>query len=198
MGDTSVPSSGIDNQKRFINRIVEDIYDNVDFRGSSCATNYAFSGTTQALPGDFGHIIEVREIIAGTDTDVVYEERTSADQDAGTSEYISWTTGNEEDGYVLNINQTDNPTLKVTYKCAPETLTNNSDTTRIPRSMPIARGALAYMQEAEDPYRDTSDAWAKYERSKIDLIRLTAHQEPPKKFFTRSQYSSKPIGQPRG
>lgn len=198
MGDTSVPSSGIDNQKRFVQRTVEDIYDTVDFRGSTNATTYNFSGTTQALPDDFGHIKEVREVVAGTETDNVYSEGTYANQDDPESIFRCWVTGNDVDGYTLNINQTDNPSLKVTYKLKAETLTNNSDTTRIPRSMPIARGALAFMQEAEDPYRDTSDAWAKYERAKMDLVRLTAHQQPHKKFFTKSQYKYKPVGAPRG
>lgn len=197
LGDTSVPSTGIDNQKRFINNIDEKIYDYHDWNWGKPTTTYTMSGTTQALESDFVELIEVRERIAGSENDNIYKIVDEDMKDTSTDEYICWTTGNEVDGYTLNINQTDNPTLEVKYQIKHVDMTTTASTTKCPRSMPIARGALALMQEAEDPYRDTTDAWAKFQRELDDLVRFDVRTKPAKKFYDKYEANNQHMGEPK-
>ena len=197
LGDTSVPSTGIDNQKRFINRIIEKIYDYSDWSWSTAATTYVFSGQTQTLPTNYLDMVEVREEVPGADNDNIYRRTTISSADIDASDYIYWVSGDLVSGMTMNINQTDNPSLKTTYKISADELTGTTDTTRIPRSMPIARGALALMQEAEDPYRDTSDAWAKFQRELDDLVRLDIRTKPKVKFYYKYVAENIHMGDPR-
>ena len=197
LGDTSVPTTGIDNQKRFINRINEDIYDHHNWRWATLSTSYSMSGTTQTLPSDFNDLIEVREEVSGSDNDNLYDIVNETNVDISDADFAAWVSGNEVDGYTLTINQTDSPTLKVTYKVKAGTLSATTHKTKVPRSLPIARGALALMQEAEDPYRDTSQTWAKYRSELDDLVRLDVRTKPAVKFYTPSENTKKYIGEPR-
>lgn len=198
LGDTSVPSSGIDNQKRFINLTNEKIYDYHDWRWATNSTSYVFSGSTQTLPTDFNNLVEVREEITGADNDNIYDIVNETDIDRSTSEYIAYVSGNEEDGFTLSVNQTDNPTLKTTLKIKASDMSATTDETKCPRSMPIARGAVVLMQEAEDPYRDTTQALRKYQDELDDLIRLDVRTKPSNKFFTKSmRRGGRAIGEPR-
>ena len=197
MGDTSVPSTGIDNQKRFINRINEKIYDYHKWSWAASATNYQMSGTSQVLPDNFLSVDEVREPVAGEENDNIYQIVDEKMKDSSITDYIAWITGNEVDGYYLNINQTDNPLLTFKYQTKAVDMTGTSDNTDCPRSMPIARGALALMQEAEDPYRDTTDAWAKFQRELDDLVRMDIRTSPPKKFYNLYEKNARHLGEPR-
>jgi hypothetical protein len=198
LGDTSVPSTGIDNQKRFINRSIETIWDRTDWSWAGCSTIYNFSGTTQILPSNFDSIISVREVVTGSDNDNVYTIGDVEDKDTGASDYLLYVEGNRVDGYTMTINQTNNPSLTVRYKKTPDVLSATSDTTRIPRSMPIARGAYLLMNRAQpDPEVNLTEVSAEFEKDIAELMRLDNRGKPKQRFYTLSQSHSQPIGKPR-
>lgn len=174
LGEASVPTSGIDDRKRFIQRGLERIARLYDFDEmyALATVSMTLSGNfyTGSLPSDAAESpdLDVRVIQSGTDNDYIYEKIPYEDQDKyQVGDYKYWLTGSAGD-YTLNTRDTNTP-LIVRYLQKAPTI-NASVSTTFPSSMVIARAALVYYRQAENPLADISQDEALFQRELEEVI----------------------------
>ena len=174
LGEASVPTSGIDDRKRFIQRGLERIARLYDFDEmyALATVSLTLSGRfyTGSLPSDSGESpdMDVRVINNGTNDDYVFEKIPYEDQDKyQAGDYKYWLTGSAND---YTINTRDNvDAVAVRYLQKAPTI-NASISTTFPSSMVIARAALVYYRQAENPLADISQDEALFQRELEEVI----------------------------
>jgi len=175
LGEASVPTSGIDDRKRFIQRGLERIARIYDFNemyaiatvSLTTSSNGFYSGT---LPSDSGESpdLDIRKINSGTNDDYVFTKIPYEDQDkALTGEYKYWLTGSTGD-YTMTTRD-DVSAVTVRYLQQAPTI-NASVSTTFPSSIVIARAALVYYKQAENPLADISQDEALFQRELEEVI----------------------------
>lgn len=174
LGEASVPTSGIDDRKRFIQRGLERIARLYDFDEmyALATVSMTLSGNfyTGSLPSDAAESpdLDVRVIQSGTDNDYIYDKIPYEDQDKyQVGDYKYWLTGSAGD-YTLNTRDSNTP-LVVRYLQKAPTI-NASVSTTFPSSMVIARAALVYYRQAENPLADISQDEALFQRELEEVI----------------------------
>jgi hypothetical protein len=174
LGEASVPTSGIDDRKRFIQRGLERIARLYDFDEmyALATVSVTLSGSfyTGSLPSDAAESpdLDVRVIQSGTNNDYIYEKIPYEDQDKyQVGDYKYWLTGSAGD-YTLNTRDTNSP-LIIRYLQKAPTI-NASISTTFPSSMVIARAALVYYRQAENPLADISQDEALFQRELEEVI----------------------------
>lgn len=174
LGEASVPTSGIDDRKRFIQRGLERIARLYDFDEmyALATVSMTLSGNfyTGSLPSDAAESpdLDVRVIQSGTDNDYIYDKIPYEDQDKyQVGDYKYWLTGSAGD-YTLNTRDSNTP-LVVRYLQTAPTI-NASVSTTFPSSMVIARAALVYYRQAENPLADISQDEALFQRELEEVI----------------------------
>jgi len=188
LGETSVPSSGIEDRQAFIQRALERVYRAYDFPFNKLTATVQLTAGIATLPSNVHQdaILDIRTIGSGVGSDHVYGQIQYRDQNnfsAGTFRY--WITG-YEGAYVLNTNETTNDVLTIFYETTTPII-NASISTPFPSSMCLARGALTYLRQAEDPQADISqeeflfqmeldEVIAQYNRSKPAVRGRTLHE----------------------
>lgn len=174
LGEASVPTSGIDDRKRFIQRGLERIARLYDFDEmyALATVSLTLSGRfyTGSLPSDSGESpdMDVRVINNGTNDDYVFEKIPYEDQDKyQAGDYKYWLTGSAND-YTINTRD-DVGAVAVRYLQKAPTI-NASISTTFPSSMVIARAALVYYRQAENPLADISQDEALFQRELEEVI----------------------------
>lgn len=176
-GNQSVPTSGTDNWKRFIQRTLEEVWVQFPWNFTLAKQDVVMSSGVGTLASGamIDGIKDVRSVISGTGADHIYTEVPYEEQDdwaAGTYRY--WLTGNTPNP-VINTVETDTP-LTVWVKNLPPTI-NASVTAPFPDAMTIALGARRYVRAAENPQADISqeesvfqkrleEIWSQHNRAK--------------------------------
>ena len=179
LGEASVPTSGIDDRKQFIQRGLERIARLYDFDemyalatvSLTVGANSLYSGL---LPSDAGESpsLDVRTINPGTNDDYVFTKIPYEDQDeALVGDYKYWLTGSAGDYTVTTRDDVGNVTVRYLQK-APTI--NASVSTTFPSSMVIARAALVYYRQAENPLADIAQDEALF---KAELEEVIARQQ---------------------
>ena len=175
LGEASVPTSGIDDRKRFIQRGLERIARIYDFNemyaiatvSLTVGNNGLYSGT---LPSDSGESpdLDIRQINSGTNDDYVFTKIPYEDQDkAQAGEYKYWLTGST--GAYTMTTRDDVAAVTVRYLQQAPTI-NASVSTTFPSSIVIARAALVYYKQAENPLADISQDEALFQRELEEVI----------------------------
>lgn len=188
LGETSVPSSGTEDRQAFIQRALERVYRSYDWPMNKVTATVQLSGGIASLPSNIHQdsILDVRKIGTGPGSDSVYAQIPYKDQNnfsAGTFRY--WLTG-AEGSYLLRTNETTSDVLTIYAETATPVI-NASVSTPFPSSMVLARGALVYVRQAEDPQADISqeeflfqmeleEVMAQYNRSKPAVRGRTLHE----------------------
>lgn len=176
-GNQSVPTSGIDDWKRFAQRTLEEVWVQYPWEfAKTLATVSVSNGIATLASGAMRDgIYDVRYLNSSTGDDhqfvqIPYEER----DDWAAGSYRYWLTGNTPNP-VINTVETDTP-LTVWYKNLPPTI-NASVTAPFPDAMAIALGARRYVRMSENPQADISqeeqifqarieELWSQYNRNK--------------------------------
>lgn len=175
LGEASVPTSGIDDRKRFIQRGLERIARIYDFDemyalatvSLTAASNGFYAGT---LPSDSGESpdLDVRKINTGSNDDYVFTKVPYDEQDkAQAGDYKYWLTGSAGDYTMTTRDNVDAVTVRYLQK-APTI--NASVSTTFPSSIVIARAALVYYKQAENPLADISQDEALFQRELEEVI----------------------------
>lgn len=174
LGEASVPTSGIDDRKRFIQRGLERIARLYDFDEmyALATVSMTLSGNfyTGSLPSDSGEspALDVRVINTGSNDDYVFTKIPYEDQDkAQAGEYKYWMTGSAND-YTISTRD-DVGAVTVRYLQKAPTI-NASVSTTFPSSIVIARAALVYYKQAENPLADISQDEALFQRELEEVI----------------------------
>lgn len=182
LGEASVPTSGIDDRKRFIQRGLERItrlYDFDEMYALATVSLTASNGlSTGTLPADAGESpdLDVRVINPGSNDDYVFTKIPYEEQDkAEAGDYKYWLTGSEGD-YTLTTRD-DVSALSVRYLQKAPTI-NASISTTFPSSMVIARAALVYYKQAENPLADVAQDEALFKSELEEVIARQNRNRP--------------------
>lgn len=156
-GEESAPNPAPASRDNFINVIIGDIWGRHKWTFRRGTATLVFSGLTATLPTDFD-VDGFYDLRSSTDTTKIYtliEEKFKDNYINGDN--VCWITGT-----TLNIKNTSNPTLVLTYWTTPPVLSTPSSTCSLP-TITVAAGAYAMIKAAEDDEYDTRRLDAKYE-----------------------------------
>lgn len=157
LGETTVPSSGTEDRQRFIQRSLERIYRIYDFEMNKLNATVTLTSGIGTLPSNARPYpdLDVRVVNSGTDDDYVFTRIPYEEQDKyQQGDYKYWLTTDPTTGYVkINSVETTTPAVSVRYS-ATAPIINASISTPFPSAMVIAKGALVYYRQAEDPQAD--------------------------------------------
>lgn len=179
-GNQTVPSSGIEDWKRFIQRTLEEAWRQYPWDFAKTLATVTMSGGVGTLASGVlnNGILDVREVNSGTGDDKIYTEVPYEEKDdwaAGTYRY--WVTGTPYQP-VINTNEPDR-TLQVWYmQQAPQI--NASVSCGFPDSMVIAMGAQRFIRKSENPQADTSQEEQIFQRRVEELWGWQNRRKPRK------------------
>lgn len=188
LGETSVPSTGTEDRQRFIQLALERAYRAFDFPFSKVLATVALVGGIATLPTTVHQdsIMDIRVINSGIGDDYIFQSVPYGSLDSyPTGQYRYRLTG-YEGAYVFQTTETMSATLSVYYQTTAPQI-NASISTPFPASMALARGALIYVRQAEDPQADISqeeylfqgeldEVIAQYNRSRPQPRGITLHE----------------------
>lgn len=182
LGEQSIPTSGIEDRKAFIQASLDRIarlYDWSEFKAIATVTMTSdgqnYNGS---LPTDAGESpnLDVRVTNSGTGDDYIYTQIPYEEKDNySASDYKYWLTGST-DGYTISTKATQG-TVSVRYLQESPTI-NASISTTFPSSMVIARGALVYYKQAENPLADVAQDEAFFEKELEEVISRQNRNKP--------------------
>lgn len=198
LGELTVPTSGIDDRKRFVQRTLEEAWTFRDWDfAKSIATITVTSGIATLPSGAMlNGVKDVRNVVSGSGDDRVYQEVSFEEKDnytTGDKRY--WLTGNTPNP-VINTKETYTP-LGVQYIALPPQV-NASVTAAFPDSMTIAQGALRFVRLGENPSADIALEESIFRRSLERLWAWYNTQQPRRKRRTLSSDAGHGIGQVGG
>lgn len=119
---------------------------------STLTVSFNSSGVSTTTLTNFtiGCLLDARKINTGDQNDNVYKYIDPWESDKYIStDYPIWVTGNDVDGWKLNIKDADSRDLQISYVLTETALTGSTDQTRIPTN-PIALGVYAYLLKSDD------------------------------------------------
>ncbi len=189
LGETSVPSTGTEDRQRFIQLALERAYRAYDFPFNKVLATVPMVNGIASLPTTVHQdsILDIRIVNPGVGDDTVFTGVPYGALDnypAGQNKYRL--TG-YEGAYVLKSSETGTTdTLSVFHQTTAPQI-NASIATPFPSSMALARGALIYLRQAEDPQADVSqeeylfqaeldEVIAQYNRSRPQPRGKTLHE----------------------
>lgn len=178
LGEQSIPTSGIEDRKAFIQRALERIYRLYDFSEFKSIATVTITNGQGTLPADIGESpdMDVRVVNSGNGNDYIFEQIPYEEQDKySAGDYKYWLTGSAGD-YTINTNDTVSA-LTIRYIEEAPTI-NASITTSFPSSMVIARGALVYYKQAENPLADVSQDEALFQSELQEVIQRQIRNNP--------------------
>jgi hypothetical protein len=164
LGESTVPTSGIDDRKRFIQRTLREVWTNYPWEFAKTSATFAVSSGTGSLPTNVMQdtAMEIRQVVSGDDNDYIYTQVPFDEKDEyHAGDYKYWLTG-YEGALVLNTKES-NATLDIRYTTTPPVV-NASLTAPFPDAMPIALGALRYVRIGENPEADISQEESNFQR----------------------------------
>jgi len=184
LGESSVPPSGTEDRQRFVAMALERAYRSYDFPFTKATATVSVASGIATLPAAIRQdsILDVRVLTSGANADNVYQQIPYEYQDnyaAGTYKY--WLTGQEGTGtYLLNTSESGTPLLTIRYTTTTPSI-NASVTTPFPSSMCLARGALVYFRQAEDPNADLSQEEALFQKELEEVISQYNRSRPQRR-----------------
>lgn len=182
LGEQTIPTSGIEDRKAFIQASLDRIsrlYDFSEFKAIATVTmtsdgqNYNGSLPTDAAESPD---LDVRVTNSGSGDDYIYTQIPYEEKDNYTaSDYKYWLTGSI-DGYTISTKAVQTP-LSLRYLQKAPTV-NASISTTFPSSMVIARGALVYYKQAENPLADVAQDEGFFQRELEEVISRQNRNKP--------------------
>lgn len=195
LGESSVPTSGIEDRKAFLQRTLEEIYQYGDWDWNKTTATVALSAGIATLPSQFAQEgkLDIRLKQDGTDhvfTKVPYEEQDRYSD----GDYRYWLTG--LDGAItLNTSETsDSSSVLTVFGDQVVPSVNASITTPFPRLQTWAQGALRYYRAARDPEYDISQDQAIFEKGLNDLIAQQTRNKATRVVRTRQSVNGSYTG----
>lgn len=190
LGEQSAPSTSSSDynvRATFLQRALERAYRAYTFPMNKLTATVALVNGVATLPSAVmqDSVLDVREVIAGRNNDHIYREIDYEEADGAIQgEYGYWRDG-YQGAYVLLSNEA-NATLTVRYSSGVPIL-NASIATPFPSSMALARGALIYYRQAEDPQADISQEEALFSGELSEIIAQYNRSRPQRRLKGRHE-----------
>lgn len=200
LGESAVPSSGVDDRKRYIQLALDRVYRSYDFPMNKSTATVALVGGIATLPTTIHQdaILSARVINSGVGDDFIFEQVDWDDQDSfPQGQYKYWLEG-YEGVYVLKSSETAmTNTLTLRFQNVSPTI-NASISTPFPSSMCLARGALVYYRQAEDPQADISQEEYIFQQELDEVIAQYNRSRPQRRAKTLHEATGTYIGDTQG
>lgn len=186
LGEQSAPTSTTSDyavRERFIQRALERAYRAFDFPFSKTTATMQVSAMLASLPANMKQdsVLDVREVTTGNDR--VYKQVDFSSFDNYTAgDYVYRLTG-YEGAYLLETKETNDPVLTVHYTTKP--VINASVSTPFPSSMGLARGAMIFYRQSEDPQADIGQEEALFQAELTDVIATYNRSRPRRKMVDK-------------
>ena len=196
LGELSVPTSGIEDRQRFIQRALERIYRAYNFEDVKAIATVSLTNGVGTLPSDMGFRAEadVRVINSGSEDDYIFTRTTYDAQDSSVKgDYVYWITGSEG-SYTFNSKETDTPAITVRYTQTAPSI-NASISTTFPSSMVIARGALVYYRQSENPQADIAQDEALFQQELSEIIAQEIRNKGPRRGVSIQELAGRYTGE---
>lgn len=197
LGEQSAPSTSSSDynvRSTFIQRALERAYRAYDFpmnKINSSVTAVAGIATLASILPD--SVLDVREAVAGADNDHIYTEINYEEQDESTTgDYTYYRTFTSDGTTILNLSES-TPTLTIRHTSAVPVL-NASVSTPFPSSMALARGALIYYRQSEDPQADIGQEESLFTGEIQEIIAQYNRSRPQPRMITRHEATRTYIG----
>lgn len=199
LGEQSAPAatnSDYAPRTAFIQRALERAYRAYDFpMNKMIATVQAVSGVA-TLPTVVNQDseLDVREVVDGIMNDKIYKAVDYSEQDTfGPGDY-TYVLNGYGGTYVLNTSETStSPILTIRYSSSAPVL-NASVGTPFPSSMALARGALIYYRQAEDPQADIGQEEALFQQELDEIIAAYNRSRPQRRMISKHEKDGTYIG----
>lgn len=178
LGESSVPTSGIEDRQSFIQSALERTLRIHDFKDVRAIATVSITSGVGTMPTDMGFRppLDVRVINSGTGDDYIFDQIPYEERDNwGDGDYKYWITGSEG-AYSMNTNDGVSA-VTVRYGQLAPTI-NASVSTTFPSATILARGALVYYLQAEDPQADISVPEALFQKELQELIARENRNKP--------------------
>ena len=206
LGETVFPAtSTVPDRARFVQAALERVYRAYNWELAEINTTLTLVNGIVSAPADLDvddPIIDMRikkdQPGLGVGSDLIFTKVSYDDQDSfGPGDYVYWVTGTPG-AYIINTDQagdasTANAAVSFRYKQVAPAI-NASIQTPFPSSMALARGALAYYRQAEDPQADISQVEAFFQRELEEVIATQIRNEPDKPAKNRHSVRGTYIG----
>lgn len=158
LGESSIPSTGTEDRQRFIQRALDRVYRAYDWPLNKVMATVSITNGVATLPTNIHQdsVMDVRIVNSGIGNDYVFDNVTYSQLDAYPTGQYKYALLGYEGTYTINTSETaTSGVLTLYYETTTPTI-NASITTPFPSSMCLARGALVYYRQAEDPQADIS------------------------------------------
>ena len=180
LGEQTVPTSNVTDRQNFIQNTLDEIYRAYPWQWAQTVATVTLTNGVGALPTNarVDAELDVRQVVAGANSDYVYEEVMYEEQDDfPEGSYKYWVT---EDENGANINTKEGAgALTVRYQTvAPEI--NASISTPFPDPMVIALGALRYVRIGENPEGDVTQEEDLF-KIRLDEVIAQAQRSKPRR-----------------
>jgi hypothetical protein len=195
LGEQTVPSSGVDDRARFIQVALERAYRAYNFPMNKLTATVAMISGVATLPTTVmqDSVLDIREVLSGNDNDRVYKQIDYEDFDSATAADYAYYLNGYEGSYAAITSSTGSATLKIRYSSSVPIL-NASISTPFPSSMALARGALIYVRQAEDPQADISQEESIFQAELQEIIAQYNRSRPQRRMITRHEDADTYIG----
>lgn len=189
LGETTVPTTSVEDRQRFIQAGLERIYRIWEFPFSEAVATVSLSSGVGSLPTDarFAPNLDVRVINPGNNADYIFEQIPYEDQDKyAQGSYKFWLLQGSDGVNTLNTVETTIPAVTVRYSLMAPVI-NASIATPFPSSMVIAKAALIYYRQAEDPLADTSVEEQNFQGELREIIASYRRNKGRRRIITRQE-----------
>lgn len=199
LGEQSAPASTASDyasRTSFIQSALERAYRAYDFPFNKLIATVQLSGGVATLPTTVAQdsVLDVRIINSGSNDDNVFKPVDYEEQDKYNSgSYIYWLTG-YEGAYTLNTKETTNDGILTIRYTTTVPVINASVATPFPSAMALARGALIYYRQAEDPQADIGQEEALFQAELEDIIAQYNRSRPQRRMVSRHEAMDSYIG----
>lgn len=187
LGEQSVPTTNIDDRKRFIQRTLQELWIQYPWPFATATATLSLTNNVATLASGVGIPVvlwDVRDVQGGTGSDHVFVQSPYSERDDwDASSYHYWLEG--EDTATPRIHTTaTNSTLTVKYTVQPPVV-NASVSAPFPRADVVALGALRYVRMGEDPTADISQEETQFQR-KLEEIWGWYNRNKPRRARART------------
>jgi hypothetical protein len=188
LGEQSAPSTSNSDyvvRQTFIQRALERAYRAYNFGFNKLTATVALTSGVATLASGVMQdaVLDVRRVVSGQSNDNVYTQIPYEESDSAIAgDYKYWITG-YQGAMLLNSNEADT-TLTYRYQTGAPVI-NASMSTPFPSSMALARGALIYYRQAEDPQADIGQEEALFSGELVEIISQYNRSRPQRRLVSQ-------------
>lgn len=190
-GENTVPTTGVDNRRRFIQKTLEEVYRAYPWTFASATATLTVSNSIATLPSDLDYQHKVYAYFYDGDDETEVYEISEADRDGfQQNDYKFWLTPQSDGTYLLNTKDSNYSQVIVNYQTvAPEI--NASIQTPFADDMTVALGARRYVKLGQNPDADISQDEALFQKrltENIAAVQLSRPKKMVRKIYEANDY----------